>query len=410
MSYCQYQRQKKQYSVDGINWYDVSPAQYQKGTLIQCGLESCSEIKPGPDEPDYNYEKWETEIDSYECVDGNKWTLQRRYVSTNGLDWVRTEETRPGSLMEMNSVDCGGAIETWMPVAGYICVSTIQPGDERWVEAEGLYWPEYDISGAFVIGQFSDNSSESDWWYKLDSSTKNYINPMYIDEDTKIFGLDDKEVGEYTTMPSFTSNNQLIHIHEYKVRETATSTYAAFSSCINLKSVNIDLSNAVNIKTLYQLFESCKNIENITFINGINLPKLESLERTFQDIGPTNANSVNPITEIDLLTNAVFGDNQISLTRTFYNSSTRVDWANRLKTIKLGMKKAYFRETFYGCVNLEELYLDNLEEISVSGNDVFYNCSSLKYIRCKKNIQSYLDMYGKLPTNFKNNGVWDIID
>lgn len=51
-----------------------------------------------------NYTDWRTV--GYECVNDDKYELQRKYISEDGELWLQTGETRTGSLIERDSADC----------------------------------------------------------------------------------------------------------------------------------------------------------------------------------------------------------------------------------------------------------------------------------------------------------------
>ena len=100
MGNCKYYRLKKQVSYDnGLNWQDVIPYEYIQGPEFEFNSPSCGYVG--------NLERW---INSGTTCDGyDKYNLQIHQISTDGVNWVSDGETQLGSLIEINSADCGYA-------------------------------------------------------------------------------------------------------------------------------------------------------------------------------------------------------------------------------------------------------------------------------------------------------------
>ena len=127
-----YQRQKQQYSNDGgQTWFDVVPANYRKGSLIEEASEDCNttqwvEVQNAwyciGDSVDIQY-RW-VDIEQTMCNGYDKYSMQKQQQSTDGgVTWTDTGNTRQGTLIEANSVDCGyKTLYQWVTVEGeYIC-------------------------------------------------------------------------------------------------------------------------------------------------------------------------------------------------------------------------------------------------------------------------------------------------
>ena len=110
-----YQREKQQYTYDsGRTWIDVSPANYRRGRLIEAGSDDCNTIEwkevTGSwfcvdAEP---ITKWVTVSGEFLCDTGNKYAKEKEQVSEDGgMTWTDTGQTRAGTLIEVNSEDCG---------------------------------------------------------------------------------------------------------------------------------------------------------------------------------------------------------------------------------------------------------------------------------------------------------------
>ena len=127
-----YQRQKQQYSNDGgQTWFDVVPANYRKGSLIEEASEDCNttqwvEVQNAwyciGDSVDIQY-RW-VDIEQTMCNGYDKYSMQKQQQSTDGgVTWSDTGNTRQGALIESNSVDCGyKTLYQWVTVQNeYIC-------------------------------------------------------------------------------------------------------------------------------------------------------------------------------------------------------------------------------------------------------------------------------------------------
>ena len=127
-----YQRQKQQYSNDGgQTWFDVVPANYRKGSLIEEASEDCNttqwvEVQNAwyciGDSVDIQY-RW-VDIEQTMCNGYDKYSMQKQQQSTDGgVTWTDTGNTRQGTLIETNSVDCGyKTLYQWVTVQNeYIC-------------------------------------------------------------------------------------------------------------------------------------------------------------------------------------------------------------------------------------------------------------------------------------------------
>lgn len=111
-----YQREKQQYTNDsGRTWIDVSPANYRRGRLIEAGSEDCNTVEwrevtgswfcIGFNDIQY---RWVTVSGEFLCDTGNKYAKEKEQVSEDGgMTWTDTGQTRAGTLIEVNSEDCG---------------------------------------------------------------------------------------------------------------------------------------------------------------------------------------------------------------------------------------------------------------------------------------------------------------
>lgn len=119
MAHNKYQKLKLQYTTDGLYWYDVYPPQFKAGSLIEENSPDCGGTT--------TLHRWYalTGEGDYICQGYNKYYKEVYQESTDGgKNWVNVEpeQSRPGELIEANSIDCDYGIE-WKPVDDeYICV------------------------------------------------------------------------------------------------------------------------------------------------------------------------------------------------------------------------------------------------------------------------------------------------
>lgn len=128
MAFCKYKRRVRQYSLDGgITWLNVSPIEYDKGSLIACGLRECEDNGSSGETPTV-YERWVTIPNEYLCNGVNKHYKLKKQVSDDGINWTDAVplEERAGQIYEENSPDCNGGAgiqyERWVVVENsFVC-------------------------------------------------------------------------------------------------------------------------------------------------------------------------------------------------------------------------------------------------------------------------------------------------
>ena len=95
-----YTKEKEQSSSDGgKTWTDTGRT--RQGSLLQANSADCYK-------PTVEY-RWVTVEGQYECVGHNKYAIEKKQQSVDGVNWtdVVPFETQTGSLIEANSTDCG---------------------------------------------------------------------------------------------------------------------------------------------------------------------------------------------------------------------------------------------------------------------------------------------------------------
>jgi hypothetical protein len=92
VGYDKYNREKEQSSTDGINWVDTGVTR-AGSTLIEANSTDCS--------------RWVADT-GYMCVGIDKYNKEKEQITTDGINWTDTGNTRAGStLIDTCSTDCG---------------------------------------------------------------------------------------------------------------------------------------------------------------------------------------------------------------------------------------------------------------------------------------------------------------
>ena len=105
-AYSKYYKQQKQVSYDyGVTWENLN--EYQKGALIDNHSSDCGYVAA--------FERW---VNSGFTCDGlDKYYVQVKEISDDGITWTATTDSRVGDLAQSNSTDCGfiEPIYKWEP-------------------------------------------------------------------------------------------------------------------------------------------------------------------------------------------------------------------------------------------------------------------------------------------------------
>lgn len=351
MPYCKYKKQRRQYSMDGVNW--INEDVYQTGDLIECNLDFCVSSENGS----ASYERWITVEDEYECSDGNKYTKLKKQVSEDGIDWQDSvpEETMPGSLIEAGSIDCDMNYEHWEEVAGeYLCVSPY-----AWI--------------------YSKNKGSSKTSWQVNGSQYGII-PDSEQNDTLDSWISNDELKSMINFISASNEITQIKFLDTFVAPSLTMWNSAFSNCPVLEKVdftNVDMSAVQNMGTM---FYNSSSLKEVIFTNT-NTSSLRVMEMMFRNcVGLTNLN----LTELDV-TNV-------------RNFDFCFDGCTELKELNLATWCSTYPQysmynMFNGCSKLETLHLDTIvgpETDYLGYSGMFRGCNSLKTIYCPREFKTWV--------------------
>ena len=270
-----YQREKQQYSNDsGRTWIDVSPANYRRGRLIEAGSDDCNTIEWKEVTGSWfcvNAEpitKWVTVSGEYVCDTGNKYAKEKEQVSEDGgMTWTDTGQTRAGTLIEVNSEDCGYTPPT-PTIQTYLTIQSLEDNNTI-----GFKCNLNNVKRTISIS--TDNGVT--WTGKTSSTsgkilaTLNTGEKMLIKGDNSSYAMSGTTEGSYNY---FTSTKQfvldgnimsLINSTNFENLNTLTSErtfYRLFYNCSKLVSAeNLSLPAMTLTRDCYgSMFVSCTSL------------------------------------------------------------------------------------------------------------------------------------------------------
>ena len=270
-----YQREKQQYSNDsGRTWIDVSPANYRRGRLIEAGSDDCNTVEWKEVTDSWfcvNAEpitKWVTVSGEYVCDTGNKYAKEKEQVSEDGgMTWTDTGQTRAGTLIEVNSEDCGYTPPT-PTIQTYLTIQSLEDNNTI-----GFKCNLNNVKRTISIS--TDNGVT--WTGKTSSTsgkilaTLNTGEKMLIKGDNSSYAMSGTTEGSYNY---FTSTKQfvlegnimsLINSTNFENLNTLTSErtfYRLFYNCSKLVSAeNLSLPAMTLTRDCYgSMFVSCTSL------------------------------------------------------------------------------------------------------------------------------------------------------
>ena len=270
-----YQREKQQYTYDsGRTWIDVSPANYRRGRLIEAGSDDCNTIEWKEVTGSWfcvNAEpitKWVTVSGEYVCDTGNKYAKEKEQVSEDGgMTWTDTGQTRAGTLIEVNSEDCGYTPPT-PTIQTYLTIQSLEDNNTI-----GFKCNLNNVKRTISIS--TDNGVT--WTGKTSSTsgkilaTLNTGEKMLIKGDNSSYAMSGTTEGSYNY---FTSTKQfvldgnimsLINSTNFENLNTLTSErtfYRLFYNCSKLVSAeNLSLPAMTLTRDCYgSMFVSCTSL------------------------------------------------------------------------------------------------------------------------------------------------------
>lgn len=178
-----YQKLKKQYSTDGVNWYDVTPPEYKEGVMLEENSPDCGGTP--------TIYRWYVKEDEYVCEGYNKYEkLVYQQSTDNGITWedVVPEQTATGSLIESNSIDCDYGI-TWEVVdEEYICINKPFIGSFTYTTQGNIDGYENSYVVSLAAPSYTEKLSSFNGTINLETFYERFIN------NAKDLGYSDKNI------------------------------------------------------------------------------------------------------------------------------------------------------------------------------------------------------------------------
>lgn len=293
-----YQRQKQQYSTDGgSTWFDVSPANYRRGRLIEEASEDCNTVEWREVlgswfciEFEETVYRW-VDSGTYDCVIGDKYPIEKEQVSHNGgSSWEDTGETRQGEVIR-NSADCSIDYDD-----EYFTIEVLTETATIYSNVNGLEyridngeWHTYENGIEATLGQkiqwrghmtssnynvFSTNNDAQirafgniNSLYDYDSITDNcynyfkffYQNDNIIDVENVILPATTLAQSAYKCM--FTGCSNLINTPELPATTLAIDCYSQmFKGCTSLTTAPVLPATTMAQGCYYQMFGNCTSL------------------------------------------------------------------------------------------------------------------------------------------------------
>lgn len=249
-------------------------------------------------------------------------------------------------------------------------------------------------------GKFTDDSTESDWWLKINGSSENVSISNYVEKETKEFNF----VYEYEVVSIralFQRNSKIEKIYDIRNTYNVTNAQYMFDGCSGLTELELSSFCTSNITNMFQMFNNCINLASLN-LNSFNTSKVTNIGYMFANCRSLTYLNVNNF-------------DTSNVNNTFYmfsgcRSLTSLDLNN------FNMSKVTnMNGMFNGCNSLTSLYVSNWDTSNVTTmTNMFNGCGSLTHIKCKQAFKDWCitnqDTIG-LPDSMREGGggTWEIV-
>lgn len=244
-----YYKQQRYVSYNnGSTWTPLS--EYRKGAWIEDNSVDCGGSP-------ITYEKWEAVQGEYICDNTNKYTKERKYTSTDNINWTPTDQYRRGTLIESDSTACGYR-ERWaeMDINTYwICDEPPSEPIERWVDG-------YICDDCVVSKYYNTTTSETVISAECDSSSS-----IEASDITNRGNIKTSTIGSCITSIGNGTYSGCTSLMAVSIPSTVTSIgNDAFKGCVLL----LDCGIPDSVKTIGSgAFSGCTQLAYINLPNGL---------------------------------------------------------------------------------------------------------------------------------------------
>ena len=386
----QYYKQKKQYTLNGTDWYDVEPLQTQRGSLYQSQSVTCGYVPPV--EPQYR-----TISGTPYCQSVDKYVDVYSQVSYDGGSTWTTTATTP-TLVERNSQECGYVPPAPTPTAyteEYLTFVTRESGTFKFSAYTSSNKLSYSLDngstwtnlGYNATSPVIDGGRRVMWKGTCRSSVGNGIgtfissgnfdvegNPMSLLYGDNFIGKTSLAGKDSAMLGLFSGNTNVISAKYLTLPATTLEKrcyYLMFYKCTNLTTAPIDLLPATALtQSCYDaMFSGCTSLTIVPELPATTLAD-QCYCGMFSHCASLATAPALPATTLDTYCYDMM-----------FQSCTSLATAPLLPATTL--ESGCYRYMFQGCTSLTtapELPATTL--VSNCYRYMFRYCSNLNYIKC----------------------------
>ncbi|WP_278701955.1 hypothetical protein [Phocaeicola sartorii] len=140
-------------------------------------------------------------------------------------------------------------------------------------QGEKLVWGKNQIQSMLVTGKFTDDSTESDWYYYYEGNVNDASKrAIEVNPQTKEFSLKIED-GFYWDLFCYT---KIEHIYNFPEAKDAGIFNGIFKGCQNLISVDMSNVKSTEVTSIFEMFSECNKVQIID-LSGWNLTKLTTV-------------------------------------------------------------------------------------------------------------------------------------
>ena len=356
-------KQQKYVSFDGGDtWSPLN--EYQKGRWIENDSPDCGGGSS------MTYYKWEVIDGEYTCYIGNKYYMERQYVSNDNINWTPTLETRQGALYQANSSECGYR-ERWVTLgisSYWIC----ENGNKYYKEMKqvsidnGASWSqttEYRKGELYQEGSSDCTQGEPIYeWRTIDINTDYECNG--VDKHYK-----EQKYESYDNGTTWNATN------DYR----RGALYQANSTDCGYVPTSFKLQATYSDSTTYNL--QCGDSSTLiqAEVRGGQSPASAMTSAIIGDC--VNFINNNAFSNLTALTSVTIPSSVSAI------SYTSFAWCSNLASVTIPSSvKTIDSSAFYVCSSLSSVTLN--EGLEIIGNSAFAWCSSLTSVTVPSTVTS----------------------
>lgn len=146
-------------------------------------------------------------------------------------------------------------------------------------QGEKLVWGKNQIQSMLVTGKFTDDSTESDWYYYYEGNVNDASKrAIEVNPQTKEFSLKIED-GFYWDLFCYT---KIEHIYNFPEAKDAGIFNGIFKGCQNLISVDMSNVKSTEVTSIFEMFSECNKVQIID-LSGWKLTNLTTVQDAFAE-------------------------------------------------------------------------------------------------------------------------------